>query len=310
MRIGTTGIVLDQQDNVLLIQRNDSRTFAPPGGALDLNELPNQSVAREVFEETGLSVTPQRLDGLFYWPNGPEGFLSFVFRCAPLSGSLSTSPESLQVGFHNPSKLPRRMADFHRQRVQLSLRHSGARPFWLRQAPSLSTRISYLWLSKVVYRWMDWQRMLHGQPPYQPPPSWQLSAYVVVVDGAGDVLWRQPDAGKPWRLPGGAGRASEAPWETAVRTTHAQTGLQVQLTNLSGVYVGREEPDMTFIFTATTTTPRAGLTAARFLSGTAVDQADALHAAVAASALRDAATVFEYVGEKTAVSPAPQSSPR
>ena len=40
MNIATNGFVFDQYGNVLLIRRDDTRTFAPPGGALDAGELP------------------------------------------------------------------------------------------------------------------------------------------------------------------------------------------------------------------------------------------------------------------------------
>ena len=56
MFVGTNGIVVDNQNRVLLILRDDTRTWAIPGGALDPGELPTNGVTREVKEETGLDV--------------------------------------------------------------------------------------------------------------------------------------------------------------------------------------------------------------------------------------------------------------
>jgi 8-oxo-dGTP diphosphatase len=52
-----TGFVLNKtRDKVLLIFHKKLGMWLPPGGHLDLNELPHDAVIREVFEETGLKV--------------------------------------------------------------------------------------------------------------------------------------------------------------------------------------------------------------------------------------------------------------
>jgi len=62
--VGTNGIVLDERGRVLLIRRDDILTWALPGGASEPGELPPDGVAREVEEETGVKVIPERLP----WP--------------------------------------------------------------------------------------------------------------------------------------------------------------------------------------------------------------------------------------------------
>ena len=97
MKISTMGFVFNEFSQILLIQRNDTHTWAPPGGSLDAGELPTAGVIREVREETGLRVWPVRLVGLYYVPGGAEDTLMFAFRCLPQGGELQTSAESPQA---------------------------------------------------------------------------------------------------------------------------------------------------------------------------------------------------------------------
>lgn len=47
---------------LLLIERGDGHGWAVPGGGLDAGESPHDGVARELFEETGLSIDPARFE--------------------------------------------------------------------------------------------------------------------------------------------------------------------------------------------------------------------------------------------------------
>ncbi len=248
MRIGTNGIVVNEFGQVLLIQRDDSRTFAPPGGALEADELPTDGVTREVREETGLIVLPVRLVGMYFWPHKPEGFLAFVFRCLQRGGELKTSAESLQVGFYPPNSLPNRMAASHFERVMDGLKHQGGPPRWGVHPLTWQTRLGRFLLNHVVYRWKDVSRRFRGESPYQSPPSYQTAAFVVLQNPAGEVVWVKQ--GEQWTLPGGDGQTMEPPWETAVRHTTRLTGYTPTLTNLTGVYLHKGQQCMTFVFTA------------------------------------------------------------
>ncbi|NES12208.1 MULTISPECIES: NUDIX hydrolase [Micromonospora] len=64
---------------------------------------------------------------------------------------------------------------------------------------------------------------------------WAVAA--VVVDQAGRVLLcRQAGAGRRWALPGGRLRHDESPAEAAVREIRAETGWEVDLLDLVGLY--------------------------------------------------------------------------
>jgi len=63
-----------------------------------------------------------------------------------------------------------------------------------------------------------------------------VAASAVVTDGAGRVLLlRRSDSGN-WALPGGTLELGESIVECAVREVREETGLEVEITGLVGVY--------------------------------------------------------------------------
>ena len=103
MIVGTDGVVVDKSGRVLLIRRDDILTWALPGGALEPGELPPDGVVREVEEETGLEVVPERLTGLYYLSSRHSASLIFVFHCQAIGGRLRRTHEALQVGHYRPA---------------------------------------------------------------------------------------------------------------------------------------------------------------------------------------------------------------
>lgn len=251
MRIGVNGVLVSQNGEVLLIQRNDTRTFAPPGGTLDVGELPPDGAARETQEETGLIVLPVRLVTLNFWRASTHYYLSLTFRCLLRGGEITPSAESPHVGFYDSRKLPRPMASIHKERVEVALKHAGGPVIWWSQGQDLAMRVGSFLLQNGVYRYYDWQRKRRGEPLFEPPASWEISVFVLVQNEAGDVLLVQDEG---WQLPGGVTPSDVAPWETAVSLTHAQTNQTIQLTNLKSFYVAEDEAKATLIFSATTNT--------------------------------------------------------
>ncbi|MGH2459553.1 MAG: methyltransferase domain-containing protein [Chloroflexota bacterium] len=63
-----------------------------------------------------------------------------------------------------------------------------------------------------------------------------LGAIAVVVDSAGRVLMSERADGRGWNLPAGFVDASEGPDEAVVRETREETGLEVEIDRLVGVY--------------------------------------------------------------------------
>lgn len=250
MNIGTNGIVVNQYNQVLLVQRDDSRTWATPGGALDAGELPTDGAAREVREETGLIVMAVRLVGLHYLQLPPYSYLNLTFRCIQRGGELATSNETPQVGFVDATSLPRAMTSFHRERLKRGLSHDAAVPEWFTRPVSWRERLGNWVLRQIVYPRMNRQRKRQGLPNYVPPPPWQTAVYTLIQNEAGQVVGVSASNGR-WQLPGGAGIDSEPPWQTAVRLAKQQTGQKITLNGLPVIYVNQEgAPRLTLLFTA------------------------------------------------------------
>lgn len=112
---GVAGVVINEAGEILLQRRSDNGQWGLPGGAIDPGEEPADAVVREVFEETGVQVIPERLVGIysgpdFYmrYPNGDEAMiLSVAFACRPIAGEPRVNDdESLEVRYFPPDALP------------------------------------------------------------------------------------------------------------------------------------------------------------------------------------------------------------
>src|SRR5674476_280892 len=93
--VSVTGVVTDETEQVLVIQRRDNGHWEPPGGVLELGETFEQGVQREVLEETGVQVTVDRLTGVY--KNMKRGIVALVYRCTIAAGNPRTSSETTSV---------------------------------------------------------------------------------------------------------------------------------------------------------------------------------------------------------------------
>jgi ADP-ribose pyrophosphatase YjhB (NUDIX family) len=108
-KVGVGAVVFNDRDEILLIQRPEGGWFYPTGWG-DIGLTPAQVAAKEVREETGLLVTPQRVLAIYdsrNWRNdlNPH-FYSIVFYCRLDGGTLAPHRLKRQVSFIRQSALP------------------------------------------------------------------------------------------------------------------------------------------------------------------------------------------------------------
>lgn len=96
-----TAIIFGNERQILLVRQRDGDVWSTPGGAVEPDENPVNAVVRETWEETGLSVQPIALIGVFggpdfvvHYANGDETqYVMSVFECSIVAGQLLSSSE-------------------------------------------------------------------------------------------------------------------------------------------------------------------------------------------------------------------------
>jgi len=106
--VSVAGIVFDDQGRVLAIRRRDTGHWQPPGGILELDETITDGLRREVLEETGVVVEPQRLTGIY--KNMVLGVVALVFRRRLASGRPTPTEEATEADWLTLDEVAARMA--------------------------------------------------------------------------------------------------------------------------------------------------------------------------------------------------------
>src|SRR5436305_14023154 len=117
-RIGVSAIIFEQ-GRILLAHRRDIDWWNLPGGGMEVGETVEEALRREVREETGLEVQVEHLVGVYSKPLKQEVVLAL--RCRIVGGELSSTEESRECRFFEPTELPPNTLPKHRQRVEDAL---------------------------------------------------------------------------------------------------------------------------------------------------------------------------------------------
>ncbi len=88
-------VVVIDAGRILLVQREDFKTWGLPGWHVEDGESVAQAAVREVLEETGLEVELTRLVGIYVRPRWPQDNHGVVFAATPVGGSLQ--PQASEV---------------------------------------------------------------------------------------------------------------------------------------------------------------------------------------------------------------------
>lgn len=89
--VSVAGVITDDHGRALLIRRRDTLHWEPPGGVLELDESIETGLRREIREETGLTIEPIALTGVY--KNMERGIVALVFRCTVVGGHLTLNDE-------------------------------------------------------------------------------------------------------------------------------------------------------------------------------------------------------------------------
>jgi 8-oxo-dGTP diphosphatase len=205
-----SGILPVRQDGRMLLLLRPSGTWDPPAGRLAPAESFERGAVREVYEETGLLIAPQRL--LATWVGeGPNG------------GLLASATYVSRVSTDGV-----RLSEEHLDYRWVTLDEWLDLPSW--------------WSRENISRVADIVDTLPEEPLPEPPPpasprpgvvNANLGAGTVVVDSRGDeprallMRRRKPPVGL-WENPGGMLEPGEDFALCARRETLEETGLDVE----------------------------------------------------------------------------------
>ena len=265
-------IAVIQDGRLLFIRREDFHVWCLPGGSVEPGETIAQAACREAQEETGLQVRLERLVGIYSRPSS-EGFIGhiFLFAATPLASQLRPQPgETLEARFFNPAALPPDRREMHDLRIRHVLGGLGGSRVWFHNRlwqfpPGLERRDLYDLRDRSGLSPLDHYQRFLGRPGpggdqlevpalgtetridslpsfeiiptpnlgHVDPPDLGVNC-AVVQDGKILLTLRQD--WEVWCLPGGGVEPGESLADAARRETQEETGYQVVLEQLVGLY--------------------------------------------------------------------------
>ncbi len=116
--VSVAAVVVDNERRVLAVQRRDGQykgRWELPGGRLEPDETLYEGVVREVLEETGLTVEPGALTGVYQ--NIVRGTVALVFRCHIVAGEPRPSEETSKVEWLTPTEVRKWMTESYAIRL-------------------------------------------------------------------------------------------------------------------------------------------------------------------------------------------------
>jgi 8-oxo-dGTP diphosphatase len=121
--VSVAAAILDEFGRVLVTQRRDNGHWEPPGGVLELDESILDGLTREVREETGLTIEPVRLTGVY--KNMARGIVALMFTARIADGTPTISDETSRVEWWTPEMVSSHMNAAYAVRILDALRQDG-----------------------------------------------------------------------------------------------------------------------------------------------------------------------------------------
>ncbi len=236
LKVGAA-VIVRRDDQILLVRRRHE-PFAGqwylPAGYVEADEPPAVAAARECFEETGLVVETHGLFGAYFWNDDPRGNgVLIVYQATVASGELRASEEGEPAWFA-ASELPSEIAGAgHAAALRdwsgATHERAMAQPF--RYCPKCAGQLA---MREAFGR----DRLVCGACGFILFRDPKVSAGALVSQDGKVLLARRavnPEMGK-WYVPAGFVEFDETVAEAAVREIREETGLEIALNGLLGMY--------------------------------------------------------------------------
>ena len=126
--VSAATVVMNEKQEILLL-KGPKRGWEMPGGQVEEGESLKEAAIRETMEETGIEVEILTFCGIFQ--NVQRSICNTLFLAKPVGGKLTTSSESLEVGFF-PLEEGLEMVNWSnfRQRIEYCL-NEACHPFYI-----------------------------------------------------------------------------------------------------------------------------------------------------------------------------------
>ncbi len=114
------------KDGKILLAHENNGTWSLPGGWVDVLESVGSNAAKEVREETGLTVKPIRLIAVqdrnkHNKPVYAYGVCKVFVLCSLVGGSFEKNIETTEIGFFSLDELPKTLAEEKSNREQIEM---------------------------------------------------------------------------------------------------------------------------------------------------------------------------------------------
>jgi 8-oxo-dGTP diphosphatase len=115
--LGAASVILDDHGRILLVRHGyGERNWELPGGRGEARESAEETARREAREEVGLELHIDRLTGVYWEPEIDAHHFVFLAR-SDGEARLHDRSEITEIGWFDPSGLPRPHSDFTQRRI-------------------------------------------------------------------------------------------------------------------------------------------------------------------------------------------------
>lgn len=109
-KVDVRGVIF-QEGKLLMVQEKIDNGWTVPGGWADVGYSPSEIAVKEVQEEAGIEVAPERLLAVLdkkCHPHPPTPFYTYkiFIQCRHVSGTITPGMETKNVGFFGLDELP------------------------------------------------------------------------------------------------------------------------------------------------------------------------------------------------------------